>query len=577
MDKFQLYHNIKSVQSVTEQYPAAQDVNSELTELANNLSSKIYRVAVIGEFKRGKSSLVNCILGTEILPTDILPTTAVVNRIVYDTEQKIDICYKDGTTTSTSIEALGDYTTKNDLLGALNIREIVVHYPSVFCQNSIELFDTPGLNDDEFMDKTTLDVLDKIDTAIVVTHASYPISQTEQTLICKLLEQKDIYHLTFVITFIDKVSDEVEEQDRIVELVQRRLSVETYQMFAAAHANDQELLLKAQRILCNPVVFAVSSRLAMRGFVTGNKQLLEESRFPHFKYELAALLTANQELDLEMKANRLFKLVKDNFALWHKQLEDKLNEDLVSARSQLQLSQKYQSEGCPGLNNKLLEMDAEIEKQYIFVQNEEQFGNSEYVRYTSWTVLKHLMDIPLSDVNEAAVKKALSDAACQISDAFSNKGIKELIHQQMNAVNLMMLKSEEGVGISTDRFKSRLSNWEKSTQFPTLNSTAFDFADKIPSAYVEKFIREKDCRNLAYLIHEKITLSTYNEYRSMQEQIKTYIVMWRSNILKQNIEDRSEMSTLAAQYAATIRNAIQIQKTMGATYTSNALLLEKIN
>lgn len=160
MDKYVLYHNIKSVQNIVAQYPAAEDIFQELTKLAEQLSSRTYRVAVIGEFKRGKSSLVNCILGTEILPTDILPTTAVVNRIVYGTEQKIEICYKDGTVKNTSVEELAEYATKKNEMNAAQIREIIVHYPAVFGQNSIELLDTPGLNDDEFMDKTTLDVLD---------------------------------------------------------------------------------------------------------------------------------------------------------------------------------------------------------------------------------------------------------------------------------------------------------------------------------------------------------------------------------------------------------------------------------
>lgn len=203
MDNYEIYHSLCSLEDIVRQYPDSDEIVRELDLLANQLSTLNYRIAVIGEFKRGKSSLVNALLGTEILPTDILPTTAVINRIVYDNEQKIIIYFKDGRIENSKIENLINYATKldsNKEKFAATIREIEVHYPFVFAQKNIELIDTPGLNDNEKMTATTIEVLDKIDTAIVVISATMPLSETEQSLISQLIEQKDIYHLTFVIT-----------------------------------------------------------------------------------------------------------------------------------------------------------------------------------------------------------------------------------------------------------------------------------------------------------------------------------------------------------------------------------------
>ena len=49
------------------------------------IKNKQYQIAVMGEFKRGKSSLINALLGAKILPADATPTTATIIRITYGT------------------------------------------------------------------------------------------------------------------------------------------------------------------------------------------------------------------------------------------------------------------------------------------------------------------------------------------------------------------------------------------------------------------------------------------------------------------------------------------------------------
>ena len=195
MDSFVFYHALRSVKDILLPYSSAEEIRNEINDTLEQLTTGEYRVAVIGEFKRGKSSLINALLGTEILPTDILPATAVVNKIVYDTEQKIEINYLNGKHEETSIENLKDFATKLDEKKAATVREIkeiVVHYPSIIGQENIVLYDTPGLNDDELMTKKTIEILDEIDTAIVVISATMPLSMTEKKLICTLLEKQDI-------------------------------------------------------------------------------------------------------------------------------------------------------------------------------------------------------------------------------------------------------------------------------------------------------------------------------------------------------------------------------------------------
>jgi len=64
-------------------------VNKGLAEkvlsLEKKLASNQFHLAVLGQMKRGKSSFINALLGAEVLPTGVLPVTAVITEIRYAT------------------------------------------------------------------------------------------------------------------------------------------------------------------------------------------------------------------------------------------------------------------------------------------------------------------------------------------------------------------------------------------------------------------------------------------------------------------------------------------------------------
>ncbi|MBR4223742.1 MAG: dynamin family protein, partial [Oscillospiraceae bacterium] len=71
-----------------------------------------FEVAIVGEFKRGKSTLINAILGQEVLPADVLPATATLNRVTYSKEPYVVVEYKDGASEKVDIDRLAEYVTK---------------------------------------------------------------------------------------------------------------------------------------------------------------------------------------------------------------------------------------------------------------------------------------------------------------------------------------------------------------------------------------------------------------------------------------------------------------------------------
>ncbi len=364
-NEYMQYRILCQLENIAEQYPQEKEYAEKLRALGQQIASRQYRVAVIGEFKRGKSSLINALLGAEILPTDILPLTAAVNRIVYGNEKGILIRYKDGHSQKAEIQELSAYTTKADEQAAqiaAGIQEIEVSYPSVFCQNHIELFDTPGLNDDDPMTETTLSVLQKIDAAIVVISAMQPYSITERNLVIKLLEHPEIRNILFVITFIDAVSSRREQQDRVITYIQNRIAKETLQQLEVIHGDDDLLMAKAKAILDTPTVLAVSATQAIKGFLMDDEELLEESRLPEFKYSLLEALTAGQSSDMLQKVQDAVKSVAGNIDGWYQARTAAIQAQLEEKQAAYQKGEAYIMYSRTALENILYATDRELEK-----------------------------------------------------------------------------------------------------------------------------------------------------------------------------------------------------------------------
>ena len=86
-DSNKLKSFIKQLSSISQQYgkrAVIENINNAIDKIDNSTS-----ILFCGEFKRGKSSLINAIIGDEICPTDIGIATAVVTRIMYGQTKKV--------------------------------------------------------------------------------------------------------------------------------------------------------------------------------------------------------------------------------------------------------------------------------------------------------------------------------------------------------------------------------------------------------------------------------------------------------------------------------------------------------
>lgn len=84
-----------------------------ITELSRRLAENRFRVLVVGEAKRGKSTLINALLGRQLLPVGVVPVTAVDTTVTQGAPERLEILFRDGRVDVLPLEQLGVYVDES--------------------------------------------------------------------------------------------------------------------------------------------------------------------------------------------------------------------------------------------------------------------------------------------------------------------------------------------------------------------------------------------------------------------------------------------------------------------------------
>lgn len=294
-------------------HPMAEEWYCQIQEEMERIKTKKFRVAVVGEFKRGKTSLINALLGKRILPENIEPATATINRIVYGNLPNAYLILKDGTKQQIAIEQLEHYVTKRtkeSLENAQKIQEAVVEYPSLFCQNYVELIDTPGMNDDYQMNQITIDYLKNVDLAIVAVSAMNLFGETEANFVAQLVEHPEIDQIVIVVTYIDQIQKR--ERERLFHYLKKRICESVLEVLKKTHSGEDSVLQKYETIFQNLHIYGVSSTSALAAREQNNQDLFVESGLERFSQELPEIILRSQSNNSISKAmNKIADILKD--------------------------------------------------------------------------------------------------------------------------------------------------------------------------------------------------------------------------------------------------------------------------
>ncbi len=286
-----------------------ESIEETLAKVANDS----FDVAIIGEFKRGKSTLINAILGQEILPSDVLPTTATLNRVTYGIKPGVQVIYKDGTTEEVEIDKLNDYVTKLSAESeqkAATVKEATIYYPTSYCKNNVDIIDTPGLNDDEHMTQVTLSVLPQIDAAIFVIMAQAPFSEYERDFLENKMLTSDMGRVIFAVNCIDRCDED--DAERIIESIGKRINSYVLEKAKKVMGEDSEEYAVYKRKIGTPKVFGISAKQALKGKLKGNEELIAKSNYPAFEAELERLLTQERgAISLHVQVSKILTSITE--------------------------------------------------------------------------------------------------------------------------------------------------------------------------------------------------------------------------------------------------------------------------
>src|SRR6266498_2975281 len=116
-------------------------------ELMAKLAEDRFTLAVLGQFKRGKSSLMNAIIGQELLPTGVLPLTSAITVLKYGPTERLLVNHNYSILPAElPVSTLSDYVTEKGNPGnQKKVKTATLELPLPFLRYGIEFVDTPGV------------------------------------------------------------------------------------------------------------------------------------------------------------------------------------------------------------------------------------------------------------------------------------------------------------------------------------------------------------------------------------------------------------------------------------------------
>ena len=167
---------------------AGDEYRIRLDEGRARLAAQRLRVLVAGEAKRGKSTLVNALLAKPLLPTGVIPVTALATAVRHGTDDHVTALYRDGREESCPLSVLEDLVTERGNPGNhRGLASVTVVVDAPVLARGVELVDTPGTGSVYAHNTAEAEAaLDSMDAAVFVLTADPPVSASERELLARV-------------------------------------------------------------------------------------------------------------------------------------------------------------------------------------------------------------------------------------------------------------------------------------------------------------------------------------------------------------------------------------------------------
>jgi serine/threonine protein kinase len=201
-----------------------EDLYEQKHLIEERLSSP-FSLVVLGEFKRGKSTLINALLRFQVVTTDVTPETITINEITYGRQLQAHVRLKDGGKAELN---LGDLKSENlaEILADLPTpaSHLEIQAPAEWLKG-VQLVDTPGMGDlFRRFDQQVLSYLPRADAVIYVMSAVAALAETEREFLRLSLRPQEFRKVFFVVNQLDNLRTEADSR-RVMEAISKRVKL----------------------------------------------------------------------------------------------------------------------------------------------------------------------------------------------------------------------------------------------------------------------------------------------------------------------------------------------------------------
>lgn len=291
--------------------------------ISRRLKSDSLKVLIVGQFKQGKSTLINALLGEEVLPAFAVPCTAVINEIKFGKDRMARVHFRSplpDLPENLSPEARKHIEAHGPNVPPLNIAVdeiqkyvvipdpakdhgssvsespfslVEIFWPIDLCRNGVEIIDSPGLNEHGTRTRVTTDYLAKVDAVVFVLSCLQLAGQKEMEFVEDNLRATGHEEIIFACNRFDQVGRR--DRQQIIDYGRSRLEPLTN--------------------LGSDGVFFLSAADALDGRVKNDVALFEQSGMLEFEQQLAKFLVESRgRLKLLQPARQLLMEVNRTIA-----------------------------------------------------------------------------------------------------------------------------------------------------------------------------------------------------------------------------------------------------------------------
>lgn len=199
----------------------------KLKEYPVSIRKRLYdafNLVVVGDFKRGKSTLINALLGEDIAPTSVTPETVTINKISFSETPRAEAILKNGRRTQLDLAEL-----KREEIEKLEKEfPAQIDYVDLKVNNEIlkdvSIIDTPGVGDlMKRFDDQVADYLVNADALVYVISAQAPLSLSERSFLSQTVMPQSFSRVLLAINMIDNLETK-EDIEKIQAFVAEKVS-----------------------------------------------------------------------------------------------------------------------------------------------------------------------------------------------------------------------------------------------------------------------------------------------------------------------------------------------------------------